>query len=326
MYGYDSSEYGALADGNYTKYGNIYESNINISYILGPKNSSGLTLRNPSLSNITLLELTGSATLNNYRSCYKQTTSAVPTAAIITSATWSAASGATCTTDRPDVDFLTQYDYQAAYTLADAASEGTAATATVKYSYGYLEAFSDAENSYNTAFDNFTAASETYDDRLIAIAVADANWRLARAQWKANNKAIERLQTLVGIAFTDKDDANTNVTNTKLAYTNAESAYTTASENMTRTAAVAATSSSLNTGFTVLETAAEEAWEAKETAVYGAVSSTLPSGGSNVALGVYAAGSAGSGKLGELKTRRDTAATKYGELVTASGDLDTLDS
>jgi hypothetical protein len=135
MYGYDTSEYGGLADGNYTKYGNIYETNINISYILGPKNSSGLTLRNPSLENITLLELTGSATANNYRSCYKQAGSSAPTAAIITSATWSAASGATCTTDRPDLDFLTQYDYQAAYTTAadaatGAATEGTSATNT----------------------------------------------------------------------------------------------------------------------------------------------------------------------------------------------------
>lgn len=59
MYGYDTSEYGALADGNYTKYGNIYETNINVSYILGPKTSAGLTQRNPSLENITLLELTG---------------------------------------------------------------------------------------------------------------------------------------------------------------------------------------------------------------------------------------------------------------------------
>jgi len=271
-----------------------------------------------------LLELTGSATANAYRTCYKQAGSSAPTAAIITSATWSAASGATCTTDRPDLDFLTQYDYQAAYTTAadaatGAATEGTAATNTAKYSYGYLEAFSNAENSYNTAFDNFTAASETYDDRLIAIAVADANWRLARAQWKANNKAIERLQVLVSIAFTDKDDANTNVTTTKGLYTTAESNYTTASDNMTRTATVAATSSALNTGFTVLETAAEEAWEAQETLVYGAVT------GTNVALGVYGAGSAGSGKLGELKTRRDTAATKYNDLVTARGNLDDHD-
>jgi hypothetical protein len=289
-------------------------------------NSSGLTLRNPSLSNITLLELTGNATANDYRSCYKQVTVGSPTAAIITSATWSAASGATCTTDRPDVDFLTQYDYQNAYTTSAATTAATTVdTATAKYSYGYLEAFSNAENNYNTAYDNFTTASETYDDRLIAIAVADANWRLARAQWKANNKAIERLQVLVSIAFTDKDDANTFVGTTRGLYTTAETDYSTASANMTRTAAVAATAATLNTGFTVLETDAQTAWENQETAVYGAVSTALPAGGSNVALGVYAAGTAGSGKLGELKTRRDTAATKYGELVTASGDLDTLD-
>lgn len=221
---------------------------------------------------------------------------------------------------------MTQYDYQNAYTTSAATTAATTVdTATAKYSYGYLEAFSNAENDYNTAFDNFTTASETYDDRLIAIAVADANWRLARAQWKANKKTIERLQVLVSIAFTDKDDANTNVTTTKGLYTNAESDYSTASADMTRTAAVAATSSSLATGFTVAETAAQTAWETKEDATYGAVSTARPNGGTNVALGVYAAGTAGSGKLGELFTRRATAATKYNELVTASSDLDTLD-
>lgn len=168
---------------------------------------------------------------------------------------------------------------------------------------------------------NFNTAMETYDDRLIAIATADADWKLARAQWLANNQAISRLQVLVAIAFTDKDDANTKMLADKGLYNTAESDYTTASENMTRTATQAATSTLLNIGFTTAETAAQSAWETAETNVYGAATTAKPSGGTNTALGVYAAttgtGATGSGQLGSLFDKRATAATKYSELVTA---------
>lgn len=72
MYGYDTSEYGGIVDGDYSKYGNRYEATINVSYILGPKTSDAtpLTQRDPMLTNITLAEL-GISTANNYRSCYK---------------------------------------------------------------------------------------------------------------------------------------------------------------------------------------------------------------------------------------------------------------
>lgn len=168
---------------------------------------------------------------------------------------------------------------------------------------------------------NFNAAMETYDDRLIAIATADANWKYARAQWKANNQAIARLQVLTAIAFTDKDDADKAMKAALETYEAAESAYTTASNNMTRTATQAATSALLDIGFTTAETAAEEAWETAETNVYGAATTAKPAGGTNTALGVYAAttgtGATGSGSLGALFDKRAVAATKYNELVTA---------
>lgn len=70
MYGYDTSEYGGIVDGDYSKYGNRYEAAINVSYILGPLTTASLTQRDPMLTNITLAEL-GISTANNYRSCYK---------------------------------------------------------------------------------------------------------------------------------------------------------------------------------------------------------------------------------------------------------------
>jgi hypothetical protein len=101
-------------------------------------------------------------------------------------------------------------------------------------------------------------------------------------------------------------------------YESAESAYTTASDNMTRTATQAATSTLLNIGFTTAETAAEEAWETAETNAYGAATTAKPAGGTNTALGVYAASTGtGSGALGILFDKRAIAATKYSELVTA---------
>lgn len=70
--------------------------------------------------------------------------------------------------------------------------------------YGFWQAYVTAEETYVTKLAAYNTKMEDYDDKLIAIATAEADWKLARGQWLTNTRLIDKWTVLVAVSNTDQ--------------------------------------------------------------------------------------------------------------------------